>query len=580
MKKDKYELFMQDFSNEKKFELNLEKLFSYIFKNIFQNILNLPRIDFINSLTSTVKAILEEQYSNEIYSNEKFFSLFLSIGKHFENKYNEYNQILNLSWDNYQNKIINLKEEEIDKFKLTSFKKHCKKTQEYAIHNCNKKEKGNFIVVFDKNNKDAIKFIICKNCRKSYYIDLFLNYCQNCNCNYYCGLMGPKEDPNFLPATFNPPHCELIANDKIQCTKCKGAFYYNMKENYLQCINNSCKYKISPNLANFKCNICSTYFRTDIKIYNNFELIYIRKIISISLLIKEKANPGILPCCKNLELNDLVFYHKKECRGSLYFWILNKKIIVICEKCKAINYFSRFIWTCPNCGLHFKTKKEEIEEKLKKNLFNNLKSKLDINILLGDEILESHYLLQQNYSQIKLKADLKRKKPLREILEKKRKGLYKNDYKEKLRNKKIEFEEKKIINDSHIDNLIYKSNSIIKSDLKFNLKKKKNYLFEKLLRNQFLSKRKISHVDKDIIKKLNSEGFYSEQKNYGKEKDKIIKQNKMISSERKFIKFRGKSEINLFRKDSNNKKIETNMNIISERNQRRLKVKRKKPIVE
>ena len=317
--------------------------------------------------------------------------------------------------------------------------KYCKKTQEYAIHNCNKKEKGNFIVVFDKNNKDAIKFIICKNCRKSYYIDLFLNYCQNCNCNYYCGLMGPKEDPNFLPATFNPPHCELIANDKIQCTKCKGAFYYNMKENYLQCINNSCKYKISPNLANFKCNICSTYFRTDIKIYNNFELIYIRKIISISLLIKEKANPGILPCCKNLELNDLVFYHKKECRGSLYFWILNKKIIVICEKCKAINYFSRFIWTCPNCGLHFKTKKEEIEEKLKKNLFNNLKSKLDINILLGDEILESHYLLQHNYSQIKLKADLKRKKPLREILEKKRKGLYKNDYKEKLRNKKISY---------------------------------------------------------------------------------------------------------------------------------------------
>ena len=58
------------------------------------------------------------------------------------------------------------------------------------------------------------------------------------------------------------------------------------------------------------------------------------------------------------------------------------------------------------------------------------------------------------------------------------------------------------------------------------MKKKKNYLFEKLLRNQFLSKRKISHVDKDIIKKLNSEGFYSEQKNYGKEKDKIIKQNR------------------------------------------------------
>ena len=82
----KIDIFNQDISKEKNFELNLEKLFQYIFSNIFPNILNLPRIDFINELTSSVKVILEDQYSNNIFSNEKFLPLFLHINKQFEKK--------------------------------------------------------------------------------------------------------------------------------------------------------------------------------------------------------------------------------------------------------------------------------------------------------------------------------------------------------------------------------------------------------------------------------------------------------------------------------------------------------------
>ena len=88
--KTKIELFNEDFSNRKNFEQNLEKLFQYIFSNIFPNILNLPRIDFLNLLTSSVKAILEDEYSNQIYANNKFFTLFLSINKNFEKQYIEY----------------------------------------------------------------------------------------------------------------------------------------------------------------------------------------------------------------------------------------------------------------------------------------------------------------------------------------------------------------------------------------------------------------------------------------------------------------------------------------------------------
>ena len=175
---EKIEIFQSDFSDPKKFESNLEKLFQNIFLSIFPNILNLSRIDFMNMLLTSVKSILEEQYSSEIYSNKKFFFFFLSVNKIFEKKYKDYNQILSNAWDNHE------KEKNIF---FKDFKKHCGKTQENAMHLCNKNNKneiGNYIIVFLKNE---IKFIICEKCRKSYYTNLFINYCQNCKCNYYSG---------------------------------------------------------------------------------------------------------------------------------------------------------------------------------------------------------------------------------------------------------------------------------------------------------------------------------------------------------------------------------------------------------
>ena len=542
---NKIELFNKEFSNHKIFEQNLEKIFQYIFSNIFPNILNLPRIDFINSLISSVKAILEEQYSSEIFSNQKFISLFLSFNKKYEKKYSEYNQLLSSSWDNYQNELYSMKKgEDINNYKVIGFKKHCAKTQEFAIHNCNKNERGKYIAVYDKIKKNEKKFIVCERCRKVYNINFFINYCQNCSCDYYCGLLGPKEDPNFLPATYNPPHCKSIANDKIPCTKCKKTFYYNIKDNVLKCINLSCKYQIKPTSASFKCNICSSYFTSDIKIFNNFELLYIKKIVEIALLIKEKAHPGILPCCKNFEEDEIIFKHKKECKGELYFWLLNHKLIVICEKCKAINFFNKFIWTCPNCGLHFKAKKEEIEEKLIKNLFKNLK--LNINILLGDEFFLNNNLKNENDNN-NIGYKMVRKKSFREILNMKRKQSTTIDNSEKKveeQNKNNEEKEKKVtINEEKNDNYIYRTkskNKLNEEEEKTSMKKRKNYLFEKLLRNQFLPKGTLSNSkDKNIIQRTKSGAILSAQPK------KIDEENKKIFvSENKLIKLRERSGSN------------------------------------
>ena len=541
--KTKMVLFEEDFSDQKKFESKLENLFQYIFLNIFPNILNLPRLDFMNSLMTSVKSILEEQYTNEIYSNEKFFSLFLSTNKIFEKKYKDYNQILSNAWDNYPNDINNN-----NNIYFTEFKKHCGKTQEHAMHLCNKNENGKYILVYLKKE---IKFIICEKCRKAFYANLFVNFCQNCNCNYYSGLISQNEyNNNIQLATYSNPHCDSIVNEKIPCIKCKEPLYYNIKDNIIECLNSKCKYKIRLfNNSNWKCNICSNYFKSDIKFYNYFDLLYIKRIYGIALIIKQKAHPGILPCCQNLDEKNLIFNHKKECKGILYFWILNKKIIVICEKCKAINYFNRFIWTCPNCGLHFKAKKEEIEEKIKKNLINNLKMKFNIHVILGDEFLLDNLDNNINNGNIYDTVNndchkLTRKRSFRELLEQKKKGYsiertISKEIKDEPTLSNTKREKKKFIPRNSNDNINYNMNSkgkvTIEEEAKPSIKKRKNYLFDKLLRNQFVSQKNIyDSNNKNQFKRTNSGAIYFTDKKNKLEEQKENKNDNINYSGNKF----------------------------------------------
>ena len=102
-------------------------------------------------------------------------------------------------------------------------------------------------------------------------------------------------------------------------------------------------------------------------IYNKCEVNYVKKIINYALLIKKKARPAKSPCCKNLDLKVTPFYHKKNCKWIIYLAEFHKKLIIICEKCKAVNNFGKFIWTCPQCFLRFKDIKwQENEPKLRK----------------------------------------------------------------------------------------------------------------------------------------------------------------------------------------------------------------------
>ena len=391
----------------------------------FKNILNVPKIDFINLIMFKLNNFLLGELLSKNIDEQKYKYLMTYMKERWEKKYDNHVQNLSIGWENFEILRKNkAKNNELEKLYFKNFVYHCSYISEYAIHNCDKNHTifGKYIIVYDSinnNNKNVIKYLICENCRKAYFIEHFLNYCEKCKLNYYsCEMHDNKK--NFFQVTLKNPHCEPVVNEKIYCSHCKtkSALYLNPKSNVVKCLN--CRFISSPNNMEWNCNICSQPFKSDVIIYNKCEVNYVKKIINYALLIKKKARPAKLPCCKNLDLKTTPFYHKKNCKGIIYFAEFHKKLIIICEKCKAVNNFGKFIWTCPQCFLRFKDIKwQENEPKLRKEIFYD-KNKI-MNDINDEEILKKNsYLRNLINNQIDLNnmTITKKKKNLYDILRK------------------------------------------------------------------------------------------------------------------------------------------------------------------
>ena len=391
----------------------------------FKNILNIPKIDFINLIMFKLNNFLLGELLSKNIDEQKYKYLMTYMKERWEKKYDNHVQNLSIGWENFEILRKNKeKNNELEKLYFKNFVYHCSYVSEYAIHNCDKNHTifGKYIIVYDSinnNNKNVIKYLICENCRKAYFIEHFLNYCEKCKLNYYsCEMHDNKK--NFFQVALKNPHCEPVVNEKIYCFHCKtkSALYLNPKSNVVKCLN--CRFISSPNNMEWNCNICSQPFKSDVIIYNKCEVNYVKKIINYALLIKKKARPAKLPCCKNLDLKTTPFYHKKNCKGIIYFAEFHKKLIIICEKCKAVNNFGKFIWTCPQCFLRFKDIKwQENEPKLRKEIFYD-KNKI-MNDINDEEILKKNsYLRNLINNQIDLNnmTITKKKKNLYDILRK------------------------------------------------------------------------------------------------------------------------------------------------------------------
>ena len=378
--------FREDFKNEANFEKKLIYLIKVEFDITLNDILLLEPDSFIDRIEKGVYFFFENLYSEKCLSDEKLISL---IEKNIDLKKIEYSKISQLLRNSWQSKRLDNKD-----FILTNFRKHCINTDNIAKHNCGS-QNANFILV--KNNENKINFVICESCKKVYYYSYICCHCDHCKVDYYTNILNENEDSNYLIATWEKYHCPQIINGKMKCIQCHDSLYINMKTGMLTCLNNNCNFISNPNKIIWTCNVCQKDFKSNAIPYNPLEIKMVKNSIRQTLLLKHRAHPNNLPCCK-LNVFFVEFFHKKICRGILYEGELNNKMIIVCDKCHAINYYERFIWTCPKCFRRFKdnddtnnkdnniTEIDKYKNKIKNNskyssvgkdyLINNYKNKI------------------------------------------------------------------------------------------------------------------------------------------------------------------------------------------------------------
>ena len=270
-------------------------------------------------------------------------------------RYLKHYQIVKDSWDNYQ-KLIKEKKDLSENY-LTNYRKHCDKTDDYAYHSCGKRNCSKFLIVKFYRRTNMPKYVLCLDCKKVYITKFISCHCNFCSEDYFSSLLERNENKDLLLATWKNYHCEQIINDRMKCILCHYNLYLNMQNGMLQCTNSSCKFTSKQENILWTCSIDKVDFKSKAKVYNPLEIEIARKIINQILIIKHRAHPNKLGCNCKLNIFFTEFLHKKDCNGVLYYGEYNSKIIIVCGKCKAVNFYERFIWTCPKCGTRFRDKR-------------------------------------------------------------------------------------------------------------------------------------------------------------------------------------------------------------------------------
>ena len=284
--------FKEDIKNEVVFERKLIYLIKTEFDSTLNDILLLEPDAFIDRIENGINFFYENLYTENCLSDQKLISM---IDKLLDLKKMEYSfiaELLRATWNNYEtNKTKMTQKENI----LTNFRKHCMNTPKIAKHNCGS-QNANFILVKDKDNK--INYVICESCKKVYYSSYICCRCEHCKIDYYTSILNDADDPNYMVATWENYHCPKLINEKMMCIQCNECFYLNMKTGMLTCLNKKCNYISKPNNIIWTCNICQKDFMSNAIPYNPLEIKMVKNVIRHTLLLKHRAHPNNLPCCK------------------------------------------------------------------------------------------------------------------------------------------------------------------------------------------------------------------------------------------------------------------------------------------
>lgn len=349
--KERLTQFKNDIMDNIKISNIIKENYLIEFENLFEKILIVSEEQFIKLLNQNSLKSLSLIYTDEILNNLNFMNVCSQNEKAVMKKYYNYNlKSLENAWNEYS---INL--QAVQKYKLSSknkdnlpylntFINHCCNNKN-AIHSCGER----LIEVHNSNNNTT--HVICIGCKYSYFSSCIKLFCIHCNVNFYTKYLSKLDlDNELVIATWEKYHCNNIINTHMRCIKCNDTFYLSRKSNLLKCL--SCKFEIKPSNIAWQCLFCKDEFKSNAKQYDSIEFKIIRDSINETILKQNRAFPQYNQCC--LEKKD--YFHKKECSGEIFLGELFGKKIVVCEKCKAMNFYDKFQWTCPVCLKRFKNK--------------------------------------------------------------------------------------------------------------------------------------------------------------------------------------------------------------------------------
>ena len=103
--KRKFMQFKEEIKDESSFKDKISQLYFTEFEEIFQDILLFPEEEIMSSMTSGVRMILTDTYTEDIFQNKKLNNLIEECLENIKREYENHYQILSKAWTHYASKV-------------------------------------------------------------------------------------------------------------------------------------------------------------------------------------------------------------------------------------------------------------------------------------------------------------------------------------------------------------------------------------------------------------------------------------------------------------------------------------------
>ena len=346
-------------------ELELYDLFVNEYNDIFENILNLKGKNIYAIIKRNIFLLLGKEQFNQ-YSK-------LSQRKVYKKIREEYFEPDNIVIKNLESNLDSIGDDELPTININTIFAHCNKCYE-CLHICGE----------PLYNYIYCDIIICLKCKMLYKKNMIRLYCKSCKEEYFSYFVNEsnyKED--FFPATWDKYHCFSFNYEQMRCPECLSLLYYSEIKKLLKCF--KCNWISNPSKIKWICEICGSKFTSKVKEFVKFEIKPEINCVKKALINRIGAKPLKCKFCGTNSMN-MIFFHAK-CGGEYYLSQLQKKTVIVCNKCKIIQYPRNIKWICSKCNRYFYSDKILVPE----NSFQN-------NLQKSEMQTRSNFFMKANFN--------------------------------------------------------------------------------------------------------------------------------------------------------------------------------------